>query len=89
MKSDRAELILKKLFKNRVPQCIISALDLTYYDCYAGGPDEEVHRHCLLSKDHSRNLSYPKDTGLSPPVCKIEKEECYIYILDQLTQNFS
>ena len=40
-KNDQAEFILKKLFKSRVPQCIISALDPTYYDCYEGVPDEK------------------------------------------------
>ena len=81
-KNERAEFILKKLLKNQIPQCILSALDQTYYECHAGGPDETVHNHCLLSKDNSHVLSDPNDTSPPSKSISIKKEECFDYILD-------
>ena len=88
LKNNPSELILKKLFKNRLPQCIISVVDQTYYECHAGGPDEIVHNYCLPSKDNSHVLSDPNDTSPPSPSISIEKEECFNYILDKMIVNF-
>ena len=48
-----------------------------------------VSYHCLLSMDNSHVLYDPSDTSPPFPSISIEKEECFKFILDQMTVNFS
>ena len=85
----RAELVVKKLLGSCIPECILSALDRTYIECHAGGPDSTMHNHCLLSKDCLSVLNDPSDQNDPSPSIPIGKKECLDYILYKLTANFS
>ena len=66
------------------------ALDQSFYECHTGDSEGGADRHCVLSKDNSHNFNDPEDLeGLTSHVKRTEKEECFDYITDQLTRDFS